>query len=156
MWLSQVEKGSFEAKKMRVRSGSLQSTSRRTSGRRERWKRRSRRFPADAERESQVVPQVSKRHKDSSFAIAIFLRLRSLCGNVLLALRAATRTGVRVAAYRLCALSQIDERGESERTVCRFSRNLGLLRIHIFYLTQPHLGVTKKVLKHACLCVYRL
>ena len=92
----------------------MQSTSRRTSGRRERWKRRSRRFPADAERESQVVPQVSKRHKDSSFAIAIFLRLRSLCGNVLLALRAATRTGVRVAAYRLCALSQIDERGESE------------------------------------------
>ena len=67
--------------------------------------------------------QVSRQRKDSSFAIAIFLRSRSLCGNVLLALRADARTGVRVAAYRLCALSQIDERVESERTFCSFSQN---------------------------------
>jgi hypothetical protein len=42
---------------------------------------------------------------------------------VLLPLRAAAKTGIRVAAYRLRALSQIDERGESDGTFARFSRN---------------------------------
>jgi hypothetical protein len=124
---------------LRFRSGSLQSTSRRTSGRRERLKRRSRRFPADAKRDSQLRLASQQATQDSSFAIAIFLRSRSLYSNVLLALRSAARTGARVAAYRLCALSQIDERVESERTFCLFSQNLGVLRTPLIYLTQPHI-----------------
>ena len=58
---------------------------------------------------------------------------------MLLPLRAAACTGIRVAAYRLRALSQIGPSAESDRTFSLFSRDGGLLRIPVFYLTQPHL-----------------
>ena len=61
--------------------------------------------------------------EDSSFARAIVLRSRWILVEVLLPLRAAARAGVRVAAYRLRALSQIESARESGCTSCLFSRN---------------------------------
>ena len=136
MWLSQVELLSQEAKhfcKLGVDLCKARADAPVGEENAEKGGREGFLDPADAKRELQVVPQVSKQRKDSSFAIAIFLRSRSLCGNVLLALRAATRTGVRVAAYRLCALSQVDERVSQVGTFCLFSRNLGVLRTQQFY-----------------------
>ena len=68
-----------------------------------------------------------------SFALAIVLPARN--GSWLKCCfqqRAAARTGIRVAAFRLRALSQIERRGEPERTVCLFSSN------HSFHFLQAY------------------